>query len=48
MKSLSSVQGVSGIRLGIFYSMADISGTVGRILIPFAGVVGLDASFTTV
>jgi len=37
MKSLSSVQGVSGIKLAIFYSMADISTTVGRILIPFAG-----------
>ena len=37
MKSLSSVHGVSGIKLAIFYSMADISTTVGRILIPFVG-----------
>jgi len=37
MKSLSSVQGVSGIKLAIFYSMADISTTNGWILIPFAG-----------
>jgi len=37
MKSLSSVQGVSGIKLAIFYSMAAISTTVGQILIPFAG-----------
>jgi len=37
MKSLSSVQGVSGIKLAILYSMADISTTDGQILIPFAG-----------
>jgi len=37
MKSLSSVQGVSGIKLAIFYSMADISTTNCWILIPFAG-----------
>jgi len=37
MKSLSSVQSVSGIKMAIFYSMADISTTGGRILIPFAG-----------
>ena len=37
MKSLSSVQGVSGIKLAIFYSMADISTADGRILILFAG-----------
>ena len=37
MKSLSSVEGILGIKLAIFYSMADISTTVGRILIPFAG-----------
>jgi len=37
MKSLSSVQGVSRIKLAIFYSMADISTTNSWILIPFAG-----------
>jgi len=37
MKSLSSVQGVSGIKLAIFYSMADYSTTAGRILLLFAG-----------
>jgi len=37
MKSLSSVQGVSGIKLAIFYLMADISTADQRILILFAG-----------
>ena len=37
MKSLSSVQGVSGIKLAIFYSMADYSTTTRRILLLFAG-----------
>jgi len=37
MKSLSSVQGVLGIKLAIFYSMADYSTTAGRILLLFAG-----------
>ena len=37
MKLLSSLQRVSGIKLAIYYSMADISTTKGRILIPFAG-----------
>jgi len=36
MKSLSSMQGVSGIKLAIFYSMADYSTTAGRILLLFA------------
>ena len=36
-KSLSSVEGVLGIKLAIFYSMADYSTTAGRILILFAG-----------
>jgi len=36
-KSLSSVEGVLGIKLAIFYSMADISTTAGRILTLFAG-----------
>jgi len=38
-KSLSSVEGVLGItgKLAIFYSMADYSTTVGRILILFVG-----------
>jgi len=37
MKSLSSVEGVLGIKLVIFYLMADYSTTAGRILILFAG-----------
>jgi len=37
MNSLSSVQGVSGIKLAIFYSMADISTPAGQVLMPFAG-----------
>jgi len=37
MKSLSSVQGVSGIKLAIFYSMAYISTTAGRNWLLFAG-----------
>jgi len=37
MQSLSSVQGVSGIKLVILYSIADISTTDGRILTLFAG-----------
>jgi len=36
-KSLSSVEGVLGIKLGILYVMADISTTAGRILTLFAG-----------
>jgi len=36
-KSLSSVEGVLGIKLAILYSMADISTTAGRILTLFAG-----------
>jgi len=36
-KSLSSVAGVLGIKLVIFYSTADYSTTGGRILILFAG-----------
>jgi len=36
-KSLSSVEGVLGIKLAIFYSMADISTTAPRILMHFAG-----------
>jgi len=35
--SLSSVEGVSGIMLAIFYSTADSSTTAGRILMLFAG-----------
>jgi len=38
MKSLFSVQDVSGtIKLAIFYSMADISTTFGRILVVLVG-----------
>jgi len=37
MKSLSSVEGILGIKLAIFYSMADISTTAQRILMHFAG-----------
>jgi len=37
MNSLSSVQGVLGIKLAIFYSMADYSTTAPRILMLFAG-----------
>jgi len=37
MKSLSSLQGVSGMKLAIFYSMADYSTTAGRTLLLFAG-----------
>jgi len=37
MKSLSSVEGVLGIKLAIFYSMADYSTTGGRTLNLFAG-----------
>jgi len=36
-KSLSSVEGVLDIKLAIFYSMADISTTAGRVLTLFAG-----------
>jgi len=36
-KSLSSVEGVLGIKLAIFYSTEDYSTTGGRILILFAG-----------
>jgi len=35
--SLSSVEGVLGIKLAILYLTADISTTTGRILIPFTG-----------
>jgi len=37
MKSLSSVEGVLGLKLAIFYSMGDISTTGRQILIPLAG-----------
>jgi len=37
MNSLSSVEGVFGIKLAIFYSTADISTTAGGILTPFVG-----------
>jgi len=36
-KSLSSVEGVLGIKLAIFYLMADYSTIAGRIVILFAG-----------
>ena len=36
-KSLSLVEGILGIMLAIFYSMADYSTTAGRILLPFTG-----------
>jgi len=35
--SASSVEGVLGIKLAIFYSTAGYSTTAGRILMPFAG-----------
>jgi len=38
--SLSSVEGVLGITLAIFYSTADYSTTAGRILMQFAGDCG--------
>ena len=48
MNSLSSVEGVLGIKLAIFYSTADYSTTAGRILMIFVGGCGHGTGFTII